>query len=98
LAPHAWLADGRSLYDCFGLGFALVVDAGADASDVERAARDAAALGVPLEIVRPEGLDVAQLFGARLALVRPDQHIAWRGDRWWNAFPVAVGAAMPNSA
>ena len=93
LAPHAWLADGRSLYDCFGSEFSLVVADGVEAAEVVRAERDAHSLGVPLAIVRPDGLDVAKLFGARLALVRPDQHVAWRGDTGRNAFPLAVGAA-----
>jgi len=97
LAPHAWLEDGRSLYDCFGLGFTLLIDATADSSDVSRAERDAECLGIPMTSVRSKEIDVARLFGARLALIRPDQHVAWRGDRWQNAFPIAVGATMTNS-
>jgi hypothetical protein len=31
-----------------------------------------------LSIAHPEGRD---LYGCGLALVRPDQHVAWRGDR-----------------
>jgi imidazolonepropionase-like amidohydrolase len=30
----------------------------------------------------PDGVDVARLFEAKLILIRPDQHIAWRGERW----------------
>jgi 2-polyprenyl-6-methoxyphenol hydroxylase-like FAD-dependent oxidoreductase len=96
LAPHAWLGDGRSLYDCFGQGFTLLVDAGAEAADLRLAKSDAVSLGIPLEIVRPNEMDIAHLFGAKLALVRPDQHVAWRGDRWKNAFPIAIGAASPS--
>ena len=98
LAPHAWLADGRSLYDGFGIGFSLVVAEDAEATEVEQAGRDAKSLGVPLEIVRPSGLDVVKLFGAKLTLVRPDQHVAWRGDQWRNAFPLAVGCAAESPA
>ena len=43
-------------------------------------------------------VDVAKLFGASLTLVRPDQHVAWRGDRWRNAFPMAVGVAAASPA
>lgn len=93
LAPHAWLSDGRSLYDCFGLGFSLVVAHDADMSHVEAAERDARHRGMPLEIVRPRAVDVRTLFGARLTLVRPDQHVAWRGDHWMDVLPRAVGAA-----
>jgi hypothetical protein len=70
-----------------------VVAEDAEAAEAKQATRDARRLGVPLEIVRPTGLDVARLFGAKLTLVRPDQHVAWRGDRWRNVFPLAVGAA-----
>ena len=91
LAPHAWLADGRSLYDLFGSGFALVVDAGADEAEVNRAVEQADALGAPFVVVRPEGLDVIDLYGAPLALVRPDQHVAWRGERWTGALAQAIG-------
>ena len=89
LAPHAWLKDGRSLYDLFGPGFSLVVDAAADATQVAAAERDAAALGAAMTVVRPAGVPVRKLYGAELILVRPDQHVAWRG--------VAVGALRPVS-
>ncbi len=95
LAPHAWLPDGRSLYDLFGQGFALVVAAEADAAAVASAERDALRLGVPLNVVRPEGVPVRALYGATLTLVRPDQHVAWRGDAWRPVLGKAVGAASP---
>jgi len=91
LAPHAWLPDGRSLYDAFGPGFSLVVADGAEEAEVANAVRDAHALGVPLEIVRPAGVPVAALYDAPLALVRPDQHVAWRGARWTSPLRRATG-------
>jgi FAD binding domain len=41
LAPHAWLDDGSSLYDHFGLGFSLLVlaDSGLPAAQGSRSAR-----------------------------------------------------------
>ena len=82
LAPHAWLEDGRSIYDLFGLDFALIVAEGAEA-EARSAQEDARRSGVPLRIVaRPAGVDVRALYGASLALIRPDQHVAWRGERW----------------
>lgn len=94
LAPHAWLEDGRSLYDSFGLGFALVAAESADPAEVEGAAREAQSLGVPLTVVHPAGVDVERLYGAKLALIRPDQHVAWRGERWGHALGVAIGARI----
>jgi hypothetical protein len=82
LAPHAWLPDGRSLYDIFGPNFKLLVARDSIPAEVAKAEDDAAALGIPLRIVRPEGVDVARLYEATLALIRPDQHVAWRGNSW----------------
>jgi 2-polyprenyl-6-methoxyphenol hydroxylase-like FAD-dependent oxidoreductase len=82
VAPHAWLADGRSLYDCFGPGFTLLVLEGASPYAPEAAKADAEALGVPLTIVGINDSHVASLYQRTLALIRPDQHVAWRGDAW----------------
>lgn len=82
LAPHAWLADGRSLYDGFGPGYTLLAAGGWTAADAAQAAKDAAELGVPLHLYQPGHDGLAQLYQARLALIRPDQHVAWRGDSW----------------
>jgi hypothetical protein len=70
IAPHAWLADGSSLYDHFGQGFTLLATDGAMPS--------IAAASVPLKMVKQAGL--RDLYQARYALIRPDQHVAWRGD------------------
>jgi 2-polyprenyl-6-methoxyphenol hydroxylase-like FAD-dependent oxidoreductase len=80
LAPHAWLADGSSLYDHFGSGLTLLVlvDGGADAADRLTAA--AVRLGVPLKAVAPADPTLRPLYGAAFALIRPDQHVCWRGD------------------
>lgn len=82
LAPHAWLHDGSSLYDHFGQGFTLLVLAGADEQDIDAASQQATQAGVPLRVIRPSEGGLAALYGARLALIRPDQHVAWRGDAW----------------
>jgi len=82
LAPHAWMKDGRSLYDAFGQGFTLLAAHDSSTEDVATAEAEARMLGVPLTVIHPDGVDVATLYGARFALVRPDQHVAWRGDAW----------------
>ena len=77
LAPHAWIGD-RSLYDLFGPGFTLLcLDGTAGTTELARAAADA---GVPLRLVEPEGVALDRLYSARFCLIRPDQHVAWRGD------------------
>lgn len=80
LAPHLWLEDGRSLYDLFGAGFTLLVTDPDHGADVAAASQDAARMGAPLEIVQVPG--AASLYEAALVLIRPDQHVAWRGDGW----------------
>jgi 2-polyprenyl-6-methoxyphenol hydroxylase-like FAD-dependent oxidoreductase len=81
LAPHLWLEDGSSLYDHFGAGFTLLAGgkpATGRAAGLEQAA---AAGGIPLQVLPVTGPRFRDLYEADLALVRPDQHVAWRGDR-----------------
>ena len=82
LAPHAWLSDGRSLYDLFGSGFTLLVLRDHHDPDVGLARAEAERLGVPLEIVLLFEPELGALYEASRALVRPDQIVAWRGDEW----------------
>lgn len=91
LAPHAWLPDGRSLYDTFGPGFTLLVAPEVDPAEVAKAQDEAARLGVPLEIVVAPGVDVAGLYEASMTLIRPDQYVAWRGWRWAPVLARVVG-------
>jgi hypothetical protein len=78
-APHVWLADGRSTLDLFGRGFTLL-RLGADAPDVSRIEQAAVHRGVPLTTVALAEPQVYEAYGRRLALVRPDGHVAWRAD------------------
>ena len=78
-APHAWLADGRSTLDLFGDGFVLLCFSDAR-EGAEPLARAAERRGVPLRAVAVDEPAVAALYGAALVLVRPDAHVAWRGD------------------
>ncbi len=82
LAPHAWMDDGSSLYDGFDQGFTLLVLADEDADDVARAEADARRAGIPLATFKPRTATVHALYQTRMALIRPDQHVAWRGDSW----------------
>ncbi|MES2538635.1 MAG: FAD-dependent monooxygenase [Pseudomonadota bacterium] len=80
LAPHAWLHDGSSLYDHFGQGFTLLVTDGSDSAAADHLVEAARLVNVPLKLLRPTGTALADLYRARYALIRPDQHVAWRGD------------------
>jgi 2-polyprenyl-6-methoxyphenol hydroxylase-like FAD-dependent oxidoreductase len=81
LAPHLWLADGDSLYDRFGADFTLLITGPGAEGDIEQLRTAAGACGMPLTILNPGDDRLRDLYGARLALIRPDQHVAWRGDR-----------------
>jgi hypothetical protein len=76
-APHAWLADGRSILDLFGHGFVLLNFSKADIAPLVDAARRR---GVPLAVHAIEDEKAAGLYERKLVLVRPDGHVAWRGD------------------
>ena len=78
-APHIALRDGRSILDLFGRGFALL-SFGGDAPDSAALTAAATARGVPFASVPVHEADAASLYERRLALVRPDGHVAWRGD------------------
>ena len=92
LAP-AGLSDGRNVFDALGRGFTLLaLDAPARAvAAFESAARER---GVPLEVVRDRLAGDRRAYGARLVLVRPDQHVAWAGD----AAPLSASVLMSKVA
>ena len=65
----------------FSAGFTLLITHGThDDADVKAMQNAAAKLNIPLQILAPDHPSLATLYAARFALVRPDQHIAWRGD------------------
>jgi len=77
-APHLWLPDGRSLYDAFGFEFTLL-RLGANSADAAPFRSTAQALNIPLTIVDLATDEARDLYAADLALIRPDQIVAWRG-------------------
>ena len=76
-APHVWLAPGRSTLDLFGAHFTLLAFGDAGPAAVEN---EAAHQGMPLDVERIANDEAAALYGAPLVIVRPDGHVAWRGD------------------
>ena len=80
LAPHAWLDDGSSIYDHFGPGLTLLATDGPPNGVADPLLREASARGVPLTVAAPDHVALHERYGARFALIRPDQYVAWRGD------------------
>jgi 2-polyprenyl-6-methoxyphenol hydroxylase-like FAD-dependent oxidoreductase len=81
-APHGWLGEdtsirGTSTLDWFGRDFVLVVSGDGDGRGLAGAF---AARGVPLKIETAPSPAIEALFERPLVLVRPDGHVAWRGD------------------
>jgi hypothetical protein len=76
-APHVWLGPGKSILDLFGVGFVLLKFDDISSERLEHAAADRS---VPLTVHRVTSPDVAKLYATKLALVRPDGHVAWRGS------------------
>lgn len=77
-APHAWVEPGISTLDLFGDGFVLLCFAESDRTDSTAAAF--AAAGVPLNPIACTDLEVARIYARPFVLVRPDGHVAWRGN------------------
>jgi hypothetical protein len=88
-APHAWLADGRSTLDLFGDGFTLL-RLGERPPDAGPLVQTAKARRVPLREIAIADPIIAALYERKLVLVRPDGHVAWRGD----ALPVDAAAIV----
>lgn len=78
-APHVWLDADVALYDRLGPEFTLLRLGGnsAETSGIEAAF---AGRGVPLATLDIAGDEARDIYGADLVLVRPDQHVAWRGN------------------
>lgn len=81
IAPHCWLADGSSLYDHFGSGFTLLITDITAPEEIAAVEKHAKAAGMPLTVLAPTEARLTELYKAPMVLIRPDQHVAWRGDR-----------------
>ena len=78
-APHVWLGDGRSLFDRLGFDFTLL-RLGPQPPSAAPFAAAARSAGIPLQVVEIAAVEVRELYGADLVLLRPDQIVAWRGS------------------
>jgi hypothetical protein len=83
-APHVWLDDGRdfgsSLYDRLGPGFTLLHLAPRP-QETTALTDAAAARKMPLRTLKVADPDICDFYKCELALIRPDQHVAWRGSK-----------------
>ena len=94
--PHAWLPDGRSLFDSFNFEWTLLVlgDAPPNVETFEHVARE---MNLDLKVVKHPGSDILALYEAPVVLIRPDQIVAWRGHEASHAQAV-LAQALGHSA
>ncbi len=76
-APSLYLGDGSALFDRLGPGFTLLRFSESDSGALESAA---ASCGLPLRVLDVRDARARRLYERKFVLVRPDQHVAWRGD------------------
>ena len=75
--PHLWLDDGRSLFDAFGFEWTLLRLGSHPGSALRQ---EAMRRGLDLTVFDCATEQARDLYGADLALIRPDQIVAWRGN------------------
>ena len=78
--PHVWLAGHVPIQDRIGQGFSLLNFAGR-ANDLSGLGGAFAGYGAPFEILDLKEETARELYGFDLILLRPDMHVAWRGNR-----------------
>jgi hypothetical protein len=82
-APHVWLDEwhgpSSSLFDRLGCGF-TVLRLGHRPPGAEELRRAARRGGIPLATLDVPDAAARDVYGRDLVLVRPDQHVAWRGN------------------
>jgi 2-polyprenyl-6-methoxyphenol hydroxylase-like FAD-dependent oxidoreductase len=79
--PHLWLRDGRSLYDVDVLGADFTLLRLDPKVEVNALVEAAAHRGVPMPVIDVDADEAPTLYPHKLLLSRPDQHVAWRGDK-----------------
>ena len=77
--PHLWRGDGTAVQDALGSGYTLLRLGGTAAQPRDLSA-GFAALGAPFAVLDLPEPAIRAVYGANWLLLRPDLHVAWRGD------------------
>jgi len=77
-SSHVFLSTGEAIFDLLGPDFTLLAFSDIDVTDFVEAASERS---VPLEVVRIRDPHVRHVYERDLVMVRPDQHVAWRGQK-----------------
>ncbi|MFI4938918.1 MAG: FAD-dependent monooxygenase, partial [Burkholderiales bacterium] len=78
--PSAFFEDGRAVFDELAYDSFTLLVMSADLAWVRPFIDAAEKTGVPLHVVQVPDQHLQALYEKRLVLVRPDHHVAWRGD------------------
>jgi hypothetical protein len=78
-APHAWIGEGLSTLDLFGDGFAII-HSGGEIGPAAALQESASTRNIPIRIASHSDDQVRGLYPKNFTLIRPDGHVAWRGD------------------
>jgi 2-polyprenyl-6-methoxyphenol hydroxylase-like FAD-dependent oxidoreductase len=95
--PHRWFGPGKSLYDHLGPEFTLI-RCGTNDDGLVKAAE---AAGLPLTVLdldAPQAPHGPAPQGGELVLVRPDQHVSWRGSAGHDPDAIIRGATSSGPA
>lgn len=77
--PHVWLEDGSALQDQLGRGF-TILRLSPDGPDMQPLLEALRTLGAPVDLLEVSSPAARKVYEHDLLLVRPDLHVAWRGN------------------
>lgn len=78
--PSVFLADGSALFDRLSPSGLTLLICGDKSDDSGPLASAASTRRVPLTVLQLAEPRLREVYGCRYLLVRPDQHVCWRGD------------------
>jgi 2-polyprenyl-6-methoxyphenol hydroxylase-like FAD-dependent oxidoreductase len=78
--PHVWAAPQQSVHDLIGDGYTLL-RLGSHPAETDGFEQALAEHGAPLTVLDLDLPAVRDIYGYDLLLLRPDLHVAWRGQR-----------------
>lgn len=78
--PHVWVAPNISTHDLVDRGYTLFCIDPPATGDVTRLVKVFTDLGATLNVLHSKNPAAVQVYGRGYLLIRPDVHIAWRGE------------------
>lgn len=78
--PSAWCSDGRAVYDLLAPGHFTLMVMGVSEEAAHPLVHAAHECRVPLQVLRLDDTHLAHIYERCFVLVRPDQHVCWRGE------------------